>query len=221
MRPAPLSARPTGGGRAAAALFLVLCTAALPAQALYKVVGPDGRVTYTDRPVTVEPQSRVIPLSPSGTASGAADGVPLPLELREAAARYPVTLYVVADCPPCDAARALLRERGIPHAEKIVATNEDADALHRLAGTRDAPTLTIGSQPLRGLAPDVWNAYLDSAGYPRQSRLPPGWRFPAATPLVERREAAPAAPAAPAAGTGAAPAAARPAPAPAAGSIRF
>ena len=24
--------------------------AALPAQALYKVVGPDGKVTYTDRP---------------------------------------------------------------------------------------------------------------------------------------------------------------------------
>ncbi len=220
MRRTPPSPRSAAGRRAAAVTFGLLLAATLPAQALFKVVGPDGKVTYTDRPVATPPQSRVTPLTPAGAASAAADAA-LPLELREAAGRYPVTLYVVPDCAPCDAARSLLRERGIPYAEKIVSTHEDADALQRIAGTRDAPTLTLGTQPLRGFSPELWQSYLDSAGYPRQSRLPPSYRYPAATPLVERREAAPApaprpAPAAPA--TGATPGSGAPPPT---GGIRF
>jgi glutaredoxin len=184
---APAGRPPRAGARAAIGLLLGLA-AALPAQALYKVVGPDGKVTYTDRPPSGA-QSQVTPLTPAGGPAPAEAA--LPLELRQVAARYPVTLYVVADCPPCDDARTLLRQRGIPYAEKLVASSEDGDALQRIAGTRDAPTLTVGTQPLRGLAADVWNFYLDSAGYPRESRLPAGWRYPPATPLVERREAVP------------------------------
>ncbi len=211
--------------RAAASLCLLclLCAAALPAHALYKVVGPDGRVTYTDRPPASAQPQQVTPLTPA-TRAQPADAA-LPLELRRAAARYPVTLYVVANCPPCDSARTLLRERGIPHAEKLVASSEDADALQRIAGTRDAPTLTVGAQPLRGYSGDVWNFYLDSAGYPRESRLPANWRFAPAVPVVERRDGPPS----PAAGTSAAapqapPAAAVRSPAsapPATGGIRF
>jgi len=172
---------------------------AFPAQALYKVVGPDGRVTYTDRPPTSLAGNKVTSLGASGSAQS---DVALPLEVRQAATRFPVTLYTMTPCEPCDAARQLLRQRGIPHTEKIVATPEDGDALQRLSGGRDAPTLTIGAQALRGMSAEVWNSYLDSAGYPRDSRLPPNFQFPPATPLTERREAdAPAArrPVAPAA----------------------
>ena len=172
---------------------------AFPAQALYKVVGPDGKVTYTDRPPTSLTGNKVTSLGASGTAQS---DVALPLEVRQAATRFPVTLYTMATCEPCDAARLLLRQRGIPHTEKIVATPEDGDALQRLSGGRDAPTLTIGAQALRGMSAEIWNSYLDSAGYPRDSRLPPNFQFPPATPLTERREAdAPAArrPVAPAA----------------------
>ena len=185
--------RPIPPWRLAAAA--VLLAAALPASAQYKVVGPDGKVTYTDRPpVTGTPAaSRVTPMAPAAAPPAAATA--LPTELRQVATRYPVTLYVVPNCAPCDSARALLRQRGVPYAEKIVATEDDAEALQRLAGTRDAPTLTIGAQPLRGLSADTWNAYLDSAGYPRESRLPAGFQFSAATPLIERREAAPGRPA--------------------------
>ena len=48
----------------------------------------------------------------------------------------------------------------------------------------------IGSQALRGLANDVWNSYLDAAGYPRQSRLPSTYQYRPATPIVDRREPA-------------------------------
>ena len=169
---------------------LVLLLAALPAMAQYKVIGPDGKVTYTDRAPTTS-QGKVSELSGRGGTSGPID-VALPLELRQPAARYPVTLYASSsNCDPCESARQLLRQRGIPYVEKSVQSTEDAEALERLTGGRDSPTLAIGSQMLRGLAPEVWNSYLDAAGYPRDSRLPASYQYAAATPLVERQVARP------------------------------
>jgi glutaredoxin len=166
------------------ALPLAALLAATPLYAQYKVVGPDGKVTYTDRP-PAPASGKVTELG--GRGSVAAESTVLPLELRQPAARYPVTLYASAGaCDPCESARQLLRRRGIPYSEKSVQSPEDADALERLSGGRDAPTLSIGSQTLRGLAPEVWNSYLDAAGYPRDSRLPPNYQYSPATPLVAR-----------------------------------
>jgi glutaredoxin len=203
-------------------LPLLAIALAAPAQAQYKVVGPDGKITYTDRPpAAAEGKATAIG---ARTAPPAAD-VALPLELRQATQRYPATLYVTTGaCEPCDGARQLLRQRGVPFAEKQIVTAEDSEALERLTGARDAPTLTLGAQTLRGLANEVWNSYLDAAGYPRESRLPANYQYPPATPLTERREATrvapPAAPTRQAARAEPAPAPAAP-PAPAPGGIRF
>lgn len=170
-------------------LVLLGCAAAalaLPAQALYKVVGPDGKVTYTDRPPGAA-EGKVTPLTSTGSAAPVTANE-LPLELRQVAARYPVTLYVIGDCTPCDAGRRLLRQRGIPHAERIVLNDEDAEAVLRLTGTRDLPALTLGAQVLRGFSAETWDSYLDTAGYPRESRLPAGYAFAAATPAAPRAE---------------------------------
>ena len=67
----------------------------------------------------------------------------------------------------------------------------------KLTGGHDAPTLAIGTQMLRGLAPEVWASYLDAAAYPRESKLPSTYQYPAPTPLTERREASAVRPAAP------------------------
>ena len=179
---------PSGALRRARLPLLALVAAAvvLPAQALYKVVGPDGKVTYTDRaPGTSD--GKVTPLTATGSTVAAIPSE-LPIELRQVAARYPVTLYVVADCAPCDSARTLLRQRGVPYAERIIVTEEDAEAVQRLTGTRDVPTMTIGSQHLRGFSPETWSSYLDSAGYPRESRLPAGYEYAAAKPVTQRAE---------------------------------
>ncbi|MEP7101450.1 MAG: glutaredoxin domain-containing protein [Burkholderiales bacterium] len=172
---------------------LVALLAAVPAQAQYKVIGPDGKVTYTDRPPAPS-AAKITSLSSRGVESGPTDPA-LPLELRQSAAKYPVTLYTVTGaCDPCQSARQLLRQRGIPYAEKQVLGPEDSEALERLSGGRDAPTLAIGSQMMRGFAPEVWSSYLDAAGYPRESRLPASYQYAAATPIVERAAArAPAA----------------------------
>jgi glutaredoxin len=201
----------------AAFLALAMACLVLPAAAQYKVVGADGRITYTDRPPS-DASARVTTITRGGSVIDTSPHEALPQELRQAATRYPVTLYSAADCPPCDAGRQLLTQRGVPFAEKRIVSDDDAAALDRVVGARTVPSLTIGSQALRGLSPTDWNAYLDAAGYPRESRLPRGWQAPAATPMVERSPARAAA--APASAPAATVSVDR-APAPAASGLRF
>jgi glutaredoxin len=201
------------------ALATAILLASLPALALYKVVGPDGKVTYTDR-APAEASSTVKSLGRDGVTTLPApdpDSL-LPLELRLLVAKYPFTLYTGVDCAPCDSARQLLQQRGVPYTEKQVLSEADAAAFEVAVGARTIPGATIGPQPLRGFSPTDWNAYLDAAGYPRESKLPRGWQPPAPTPVVARAPAAASSPQARA--SMAAPA--RPeVPPPAPGSVRF
>ena len=170
-------------------LALAALLAAAPlVQAQYKVVGADGKVTYTDRAPSPS-EGRVSALGARAPAEAAEPD--LPFELRQVAVKYPVTLYTTTGaCDACSAARQLLKQRGVPYLERQATTSEDVDALEKLSGGRDAPTLTIGAQVLRGLAHDAWNQYLDAAGYPRESKLPSTYQQRADAPVVERRERA-------------------------------
>lgn len=190
--------------------------AALPAVAQYKVIGPDGKVTYTDRPPTEQPGT-VTPLRSTPTGP-MANGTPLPAELRGIVQRFPVVLYTATNCTPCDDARRVLKQRGIPLSERQVLSNDDLPALERLTGSRAVPALTVGGQAASGYSESQWSNLLDLAGYPRESRLPRDYVGPAPTPLVARQTASP--PPAPAPAPAPAPEAA-PEPAPAASGIRF
>ncbi len=193
------------------------CLAAGASFAQFKVIGPNGSVTYTDREPTSS-AGRVVPLGGRGAAEAAEPE--LPFELRQVASRYPVTLYTTSNaCEPCAAGRAMLRQRGIPYNERQVVSNADGEALQKITGGREVPALTIGSQTLRGFSNESWSPYLDAAGYPRDSVLPSAWAWRAATPIVEQRAASPTAASTRAA---AAPARTRPTAAPAGtGGIRF
>ena len=194
--------------------FLLLATLAAPALAQYKVVTPDGSTTYTDRP-PIEGSARVTSMGRNAPPQTAETG--LPIELRQAASRFPVMLYTTADCPPCDNARKLLQQRGVPYNERRIASEEDAQALERVVGGRTVPALSVGAQPLRGFSETDWGGYLDAAGYPRESKLPRNWPVPVATPMVERAVATPAPARAPTPTEARAPEA----PAPAPGTLRF
>jgi glutaredoxin len=155
-----------------------LTLAAGPAMALYKVVGPDGKVTYTDRAPTDKPSQSL------KTNGATADTSSLPYEVRQAASRYPVTLYTSNDCAPCDQGRNALKARGVPFTEKTIQTGEDEKALQRLEGTNNLPVLRIGTQQLKGFAAGEWNSFLDAAEYPKQSKLPPNFQWTKPSPLV-------------------------------------
>lgn len=174
-RIAPLARLLIGG-----CVLSALATPWAMAQGVFRIVGPDGRVSYSDQP---PPSANAQPVS--GTAPAAVSGAPLPAELRQPVGRYPVTLYTSDGCPPCNRGRDLLNARGIPYSEKTVSSADDAAALKRLSGAGTLPLLTIGSQQIKGYSDSEWNLYLDAAGYPKQSVLPSSYRRPAATALVE------------------------------------
>ena len=207
-----------------ASLMFLLSLMTTLAQAQYKVVLPDGSVTYTDRP-PVASNARITSMARSGSRGGPVE-IGLPAELRSAAQRYPVTLYTSTDCTPCDTGRRLLQQRGVPYNERRITTEDDAAALERLVGGRTVPALTIGAQPLRGLSESDWSAYLDVAGYPRENKLPRGWQPPEPTALVERntpaaRASVPTPAPTPAPSPAPEPRAAEPAEPPPSGTIRF
>ncbi|HEY2187847.1 MAG TPA: DUF4124 domain-containing protein [Caldimonas sp.] len=185
MTTTPSTSRSSTSLRRLLALAVLLAAAPL-VQAQYKVVDGDGKVTYTDRTPNAN-DGRITALG--ARAPSAAPEPELPFELRQVASKYPVTLYTTTGvCDACVAGRQLLAQRGIPYTERQAVTSEDVDALEKLSGGRDAPTLTIGSQVLRGLAHDTWNQYLDAAGYPRESKLPSGYQRRPIAAVVERRE---------------------------------
>jgi len=164
------------------------------AQQVYKIVGPDGRITFSDKP-PLNPTVKAEPAKVVSMRAGGSGLAGLPFELRQAAQRYPVTLYTAAGCEPCMRGRSFLSARGIPFSEKTVSIAEDADALMRLANTKGVPVLTIGGQQLKGFSDSEWGQFLDAAGYPKTSQLPPTYVAPAAQPLVALDQQEPKAPA--------------------------
>ena len=184
-----------------ASLLLMLACASAQAQGVYRIVGPDGKVSFSDRPPPDAPAPQAT-RNATTAAAGANSNDALPYDLKQIVARFPVTLYTGSDCAPCTSARNLLVSRGVPFTERTVSTNEDIDALQRLSGSSSLPFGTIGGQQLAGFSDTEWMQYLDAAGYPKQSQLPSNYRRPAAAPLVAVKAAVPAAapkPAAPAA----------------------
>ena len=178
---------------AACATGALLATAT-QAQQVHRIVGPDGKVTFSDRaPEDKKAKSTVLSTASGGAASNPA----LPTELRQIASRFPVTLYTGESCSPCQQARQLLVQRGVPFTERSVNTNDDLDALRRLSGESALPFGTIGRQQLKGYSDAEWTQYLDAAGYPAQTRLPRGYTQPAATPLAPTKAPAASAPDAP------------------------
>ena len=173
---------------AAIGLVLGLVSISALAQGVYRIVGPDGRVSYSDQP---PPATTARPAAAGAPGAASSTNVQLPFELRQIASRYPVVIYTSAECAPCNSGRNLLNARGIPYAEKTIVTNEDAEALKRLSGQASLPFLTIGSQQLKGYSDGEWTQFLDAAGYPKQSALPSTYRRAAATPLVAVQAPAP------------------------------
>ncbi len=181
--------RPHRTALLAVAITLGLLPALVPAQAIYRIVGPDGRVTFSDKPPATNEKATA--LSPSGRSAQPAGASELPFELREAMNRYPVTLYTGDSCEPCNAARNLLNRRGVPYTERTITTAQDIEALKRMGMEATVPLATIGGQRLKGYSEGEWSDYLNAAGYPATSRLPSTYRNAPASPLAPIAEAAP------------------------------
>lgn len=193
----PVTVHPAVRACRGAALALLLGGAAFGAMAQYKIVSPDGHVTYTDKPPV-----GTAPTLGSGNGSSGSSGS-LPAGTTQASAKYPVTLYAAKSCVPCDSARQWLRNRGVPFNEFSIDNDRSLAAFAQRFGGTTMPIVTIGGQTINGFSSSDLQSYIDAAGYPAAARLS-GYSWPAAVPLVPAAATAPA----PVAATGAAPSAA-------------
>lgn len=155
-----------------ALLAALLTSGSASAQTLYRWVDKDGRVHYSQQKPppsdakTVE-QRRLgpAPAAQPGTGSGQ-----IPFAVQQAMTNYPVILYTSPSCKSgCPEARALLQKRGVPFREVSVFEQATNDFLTKIAGEALVPTLTVGSQVLKGFEEGAFNEALDTAGYPKSS----------------------------------------------------
>lgn len=198
------------------ATALLLGAAGVHAQTVYRIVGPDGKVTFSDKPPAAATANVTARTAAGRSMDTNAGNGNLPYELRQVVARYPVTLYSGAGCVPCNAGRLMLQSRGIPYTEYAIAGNEDVEALQRISGDKSLPFLTIGGQRIKGYSEAEWSQFLNAANYPATSLLPANFRYPVPKPLVSTQPISPTPDAAEAREVGEEPTAAAPAaPAPA------
>src|SRR4051812_18210858 len=109
--PASFSCRSVAAARLSLVLGAALLLAAGAVSAQFKVIGADGKVTYTDREPS-QPEGKVTALGAKGAVQAAEPD--LPFELRQVASKYPVTLYTTTGaCEPCVQARQYLKQRGV------------------------------------------------------------------------------------------------------------
>lgn len=184
--PAPIYPPTVRGVRqlALACAWMGLAVTGLQAQTVYRIVGADGRVTFSDKPSVSAALAGKASAADMPVAAPSASGVALPFELRRVVNQFPVTLYTASNCAPCEQGRSLLLKRGVPFSEKTIFSALDTQALQTLSGATSVPLLTIGTQQIHGYSEGEWTQYLNIAAYPETSKLPASYRSPAATPLV-------------------------------------
>lgn len=144
--------------------LLVLCAIVfLPAAhagELYRTIDSSGHVQYSDKP---HPDAERLQLG-----NEPASDETLPYATQKAKQFFPVTLYTFEQCgAPCNAAKALLVNRGIPFTEKSLVTQADLDEFRKASGTDQAPAMTVGRTWVKGFLAAEWHKELDFAGYPK------------------------------------------------------
>ncbi len=87
---------------------------------------------------------------------------------RQAAERFPVTLWT-NDCgEPCTNARKLLSSRGVPFNDRNPALPALQEEFKKITkGQMQVPMLIVGTSTLVGFEEGQWNSTLDAAGYAR------------------------------------------------------
>jgi Domain of unknown function (DUF4124) len=141
------------------------------AQQIYRWLDKDGKVVYSDQPPPADAkQTQTKRLGSSGGAGS--NNEELSYATAEAARKNPVMLFVNNCGEPCDNARKILSDRGVPHSTKNPElTKEVGDELKRLSGSMSVPFMVIGEAAMRGFEENAWNLALDNAGYPRPGLL--------------------------------------------------
>jgi glutaredoxin len=147
----------------AAALF---ASALAGAQTTYRWVDASGQTVFSDQPPPSGAR-QVVKLN----SEVRGDEQQLSYATRQAAEKFPVALYTATNCSEmCTRARDFLKERAIPHAEKVITSEAEIAELSKILGSpASVPSLIVGRQNVKGFETGAWDNLLDLAGYPKSA----------------------------------------------------
>ena len=171
---------------------VVALMAAMPADAqqVYRWVDASGRVQYSDQ----APPAGTKNVQEKNVGGNSIQNNDLSLLAQDAQKKIPVTLYISECGEACDAAKAYLNKRGIPHTMVDPTRSLELNKKFKEdTGASVVPVLKVGEKRLSGWSESSWASALDAAGYPK---TPP---FSKPKPVEDRAGLDPAAPKAPAA----------------------
>lgn len=143
---------------------------------VYRYIDPDGRTVYSDRP----PQGAAKEVQQKRLGANFIESSEAPFAVRQAAERFPVTLFTFDCGETCQNAEGLLNKRGVPFSKVNVEDPAGAQRLQQLTGEMSAPVLQVGDKLVaKGFNEGKWQSLLDEAGYPK---TPPNRRTPMRPP---------------------------------------
>ena len=134
------------------------------AQSVYRWVDADGRVQYSDTP----PPTGTKGVQEKNVSGSSIQNNELSLVAQDAQKKNPVTIYVSECGESCDAAKAYLSKRGIPHT--VVDPTRTIELNKKFkdeTGGTVVPVIKIGEKRLSGWSESAWSGALDAAGYPK------------------------------------------------------
>ena len=153
------------------ALFIFFCAATnVHAETLYKVIGRDGRVTYTDlppadrtsttalmfsdAPVTTLPESVL-----KNQAKFAKGMQNQSTQTKKIDASGPTTLFSASWCGYCTQAKAYLRTKGIAFRELDIDTPAGGRAYFEAGGQRGVPLIMADGKRLSGFSTGAYDHF--------------------------------------------------------------
>lgn len=142
-----------------ALLLLALAFCAQPVQAeIYKVIGADGKVSYTDK----DPQSATAKTEKLKIQTYA--GAPSVSSYNGSVRK--VTMLSAQWCGVCRQARAYMVSRKITFEEWDIDQSEFARSKMREVGAKGVPVILVGKQKMVGFSPEGLDDMLQKAGVP-------------------------------------------------------
>lgn len=142
------------------------------ADTVYKVVQPDGTVTYSDQPPTAGASTRLefrnLPATPlSESALRFRAEIERSLKARAAAPKDPqageLRLFTASWCPHCKRAKAHLAARNLRFTEYDIDTPDGMAAFIQASG-RAVPLLVSTSGRVQGYSEGKYDQFLSASG---------------------------------------------------------
>lgn len=140
-----------------AALPFLLLTALNAQAGLYKVVGADGKISYTDQ----KPLAQSAKAEKLDTRTYAA--TPMAARNENAAVAEKVTLFTAKSCQLCDEAKAYMASRRITYQEWDVDKSNYARAKLAEFGADSVPVILVGREKMVGFSEARLDAMLNKA----------------------------------------------------------